>query len=109
MAQHDRIIDWLSSQPNVDTFGHAEQAALIAPRPFMIERGYVDGVGLDEWVSFEYAKVNRLYAKLWIPKQTEIEYFDSPHTIHGVGTMTFLHRHLNWPEPQPAPENSGRP
>ncbi len=175
VAQHDRIIDWLSSQPNVDasrigfyglsyggctatvvpaiveryalsicsgafnewiwkcvttdwrssymytgeyekpyfnqglTFGHAEQAALIAPRPFMVERGHVDGVGLDEWVAFEYAKVNRLYAKLRIPTLTEIEYFDGPHTIHGIGTMSFLHRHLNWPEPQSAAESRGRP
>ena len=25
----------------------------IAPRPFMVERGHDDGVGLDEWVAFE--------------------------------------------------------
>ena len=28
----------------------------------------------------------------------EIEWFDGPHTINGVGTFKFLHRHLNWPE-----------
>jgi hypothetical protein len=81
------------------TFGHAEMAALIAPRPFMVERGHDDGVGLDEWVAFEYAKVNRLYARLGIPERTAIEYFRGPHTIHGVGTFAFLHRHLAWPEP----------
>jgi len=81
------------------TFGHAEMAALIAPRPFMVERGHDDGVGLDEWVGFEYAKVNRLYARLGVPERTGIAYFRGPHTIHGVGTFAFLHRQLAWPEP----------
>jgi cephalosporin-C deacetylase-like acetyl esterase len=165
IAQHDRILDWLSTQPNVDpsrvgfyglsyggktamrvpamldryavsvcsgdfnewiwknattdsersymftneyempefnlgpTFSYAEMAAMIAPRPFMVERGHDDTVAIDEWVAFEYAKVNRLYAKLRIPHRTQIEYFVGPHTINGVGTFQFLHRHLNWPEP----------
>src|SRR5262249_26139189 len=42
-----------------NTFSHAEMAALLAPRPFMVERGHDDGVGLDEWVDYEYAKVRR--------------------------------------------------
>lgn len=82
------------------TFNHAEMAALIAPRPFMVERGHADGVGIDEWVSFEYAKVRRLYDRLGIRDLTQIEYFNGPHTIHGVGTYSFLHRHLAWPEPK---------
>jgi hypothetical protein len=24
------------------------------------------------------------------------EFFDGPHTIHGVGTFAFLHEHLAW-------------
>jgi hypothetical protein len=80
------------------TFGYAEMTALMVPRPFMVERGHNDGVGIDEWVAYEYAKVNRLYSKLKIPDLTEIEYFNGPHTIHGVGTFRFLHRHLQWPE-----------
>jgi len=82
------------------TFNYAEMAALIAPRPFMVERGHRDGVGLDEWVAFEYAKVRRLYADLKIADRTEIEYFDGPHEIHGVGTLRFLHKHLKWPAPR---------
>jgi hypothetical protein len=81
------------------SFGYAEMVALMVPRPFMVERGHNDGVGIDEWVAYEYAKVRRLYDKLRIPHRTEIEYFDGPHTIHGVGTFKFLHRHLSWPEP----------
>ena len=72
-------------------------AALIAPRPFMVERGHKDGVAPDEWVAYEYAKVRRLYAALDIPEKTEIEFFQGPHTINGKGTFEFLHRHLKWP------------
>jgi hypothetical protein len=83
------------------TFNYAEMAGLIAPRPFMVERGHHDGVAPDEWVAFEYAKVRRLYADLNIPDRTSIEFFDGPHTIHGVGTFKFLHDQLKWPEPKP--------
>jgi dienelactone hydrolase len=165
LAQHDRILDWLSEQPFADpsrigfyglsyggktamrvpslldryalsicsadfnewikknvtvdsgysymftgeyempefnlghTFNYAEMAALVAPRPFMVERGHDDGVAPDEWVAYEYAKVRRLYAKRGIPERTEIEFFNGPHTINGAGTFKFLHRHLKWPEP----------
>jgi dienelactone hydrolase len=80
------------------TFNYAEMAALIAPRPFMVERGHDDGVGLDEWVAYEYAKVRRFYDKLGVGDRTEIEFFNGPHTINGQGTYDFLHRHLNWPK-----------
>lgn len=79
-----------------NTFNYAEMAALIAPRPFMVERGHHDGVAPDEWVAYEYAKVRRLYAGLKIPDRTTIEFFDGPHTINGVGTFQFLREKLNW-------------
>ncbi len=83
------------------TFNYAEMAALIAPRPFMVERGHFDGVAPDERVALEYAKVQHLYqAKLKLADQTEIEWFVGPHTIHGKRTFDFLHRHLNWPQPK---------
>lgn len=166
LAQHDRILDWLGSQPFVDperiafyglsyggktamrvpslleryclsicsadfnewavkcatvdspysylytieydmyefdlahTFNYAEMAALIAPRPFMVERGHDDGVAPDEWVALEYARVRRFYDKLGIGDRSGIEFFNGPHTINGIGTYQFLHRHLNWPEPK---------
>ncbi len=80
-----------------NTFNYAEMAALIAPRPFMVERGHRDGVAIDEWVAYEYAKVRRLYADLKIPERTRIEFFDGPHRIHGVGTFEFLRRWLGGP------------
>jgi dienelactone hydrolase len=83
------------------TFNYAEMAALISPRPFMVERGHHDGVASDETVAWEYAKIRYLYAaRLKIPERTEIEWFDGPHTINGVGTYAFLHTHLKWPPPQ---------
>ena len=80
-----------------EKFNYAEIAGLIAPRPFMVERGHDDGVGVDEWVAFEYAKVRRLYVNLGIAGRTRIEFFDGGHEIHGKGTFEFLHRHLEWP------------
>jgi len=80
------------------TFNYAELAALIAPRPFMVERGQRDLVASDEWVAFEYATVRRLYTDLRVPERTEIEFFDDGHMIHAGGTFQFLERHLGWPE-----------
>ncbi|MST00683.1 MAG: hypothetical protein EXS29_05170, partial [Pedosphaera sp.] len=80
------------------TFNYAEMGALIAPRPFMVERGHNDGVAPDEWVAYEYAKIRRIFAYLGVADRTEIEYFNGPHTINGQATYKFLHRHLRWPE-----------
>jgi dienelactone hydrolase len=82
------------------TFNYAEMAGLIAPRPFMVERGHDDGVGNDEWVAFEYAKVRRLYDRLGIGNRTAIEFFNGGHMIHGEGTFEFLHQHLDWSKPK---------
>jgi hypothetical protein len=80
-----------------NTFNYAEMAALIAPRPFMVERGHSDGVGLDEYVAFEYAKVRRLFDQMGLGDRTALEFFNGGHEIHGQGTFAFLHKHLNWP------------
>jgi len=82
-----------------NTFNYAELSWLIFPRPFMVERGHDDGVAPDEWVAYEYARTRRHYEQLGMGDRTEIEFFNGPHTIHGVGTFKFLHRHLDWPEP----------
>ncbi|WP_020468406.1 alpha/beta hydrolase family protein [Zavarzinella formosa] len=80
------------------TFNYAEMAYLIAPRPFMVERGHDDGVGSDEMVSYEYAKVRYHYAKrLGIGDRTEIEYFVGGHEIRGIGTFEFIKKHSGWP------------
>lgn len=82
------------------TFNYAEMAALIAPRPFMVERGHRDGVAPSETVGHEFAKVRFFYeSRLGLKDRAEIEWFNGPHTIHGVGTFRFLRKHLNWPKP----------
>jgi uncharacterized protein (TIGR03067 family) len=62
----------------------------------MVERGHDDGVGIDEQVAYEYAKVRRHYSRLRIPERTAIEFFAGGHEIHGRGTFAFLDRHLSW-------------
>ncbi|MDB5311385.1 MAG: Alpha/beta hydrolase family protein [Gemmataceae bacterium] len=80
-----------------NTFNYAEMAYLIAPRPFMVERGHDDGVGTDEMVSYEFAKVRYLYAnRLKIADRTEIEYQAGGHRIFGKGSYAFLAKHLKW-------------
>lgn len=81
-----------------NTFNYGEMAGLIAPRPFMVERGHDDGVAPDEWVAHEFAVVRRLYVELGIADRAEIEFFDGGHQINSEGTFRFLHRHLGWPE-----------
>ncbi|MDB4379199.1 hypothetical protein N9Z59_02705, partial [Akkermansiaceae bacterium] len=77
------------------TFNYSEMAALIAPRPFMVERGHFDGVAPDERVALEFAKVRHLYsAKLGLGERAEIEWFVGPHKINGKGTFEFLDRWL---------------
>jgi hypothetical protein len=73
---------------------HAELAMLMAPRPFMVERGHRDGVGDDEWVAYEYAKVRRFYDDAGLGDRTRIEFFDGPHRINAQGTVEFLKRFL---------------
>lgn len=80
------------------TFNYAEMAALIAPRPFMVERGHFDGVGTDDVVASEFAKVRYLYqAQLKLMDHCEIEWFAGQHEIHGQGTFEFLDKHLRGP------------
>ncbi len=82
-----------------NTFNYSEMAGLIAPRPFMVERGHDDGVAPDEWVAHEFATVRCLYVCLGIPEKTEIEFFNGGHQINSDGTFQFLHQHLNWSQP----------
>jgi hypothetical protein len=95
-----RTIEWEMPYWNLgQTFDYAEMAYLMVPRPFMVERGHLDRVGRDQWVAHEFAKVRWLYAQLGLADRVEIEFFQGGHSINGVGTFKFLHKHLNWPEP----------
>ncbi len=82
-----------------NTFNYGDLGNLMAPRPFMVERGHFDGVSIDERVAYEFAKIRRHYDILGLPERRQIEFFTGPHTIHGVGTFQFLYHFLNWCEP----------
>lgn len=90
-----RTIEWEMPYWNLGhTFDYAEMAYLMLPRPFMVERGHLDGVGRDRWVTHEYAKVRFLYAQLGLADRTQIEFFQGGHSINGEETFEFLERHL---------------
>jgi hypothetical protein len=64
----------------------------------MVERGHDDGVGIDEMVAYEYAKIRYLYAnRLKIPDRTAIEFSAGGHEIFAKGTFAFLKKHLDFP------------
>jgi dienelactone hydrolase len=75
---------------------YAELANLMAPRPFMVERGHYDEVSVDQMVASEYAKVRWFYAYMGIPEKTRIEYLSGPHMVYMQGTFEFLRQHLRW-------------
>jgi dienelactone hydrolase len=78
-------------------FSYSDLAGLIAPRPFMVERGLHDRGMPNSWVAYEYAKVKDLYVALGIADKTDIEFFDGGHEINLQGTFDFLRRFLNRP------------
>lgn len=88
-------VEWEMPYFNLgNTFGYAEMAYLMIPRPFMVERGHFDGVAPDEWVAYEYAKVRRMYDLVGLGDRTRIEFFNGGHAIHGRETFEFLRKHL---------------
>jgi dienelactone hydrolase len=76
---------------------YSDLSNLMAPRPFMVERGHRDVVAPDEWVAYEFAKTRLFYSQMKIEDRVAIEFFDGPHTINGKGTFDFLRRYLDWP------------
>lgn len=77
---------------------YAELGMLMAPRPFMVERGHHDGGAPDEWVAHEFAKVRNFYVtRMKLPGHATIEFFNGGHTINGKEAFEFLRRHLHWP------------
>jgi cephalosporin-C deacetylase-like acetyl esterase len=78
-----------------NTYDYSDMAKLIAPRPFMVERGHLDNVGRDEYVGFEFGKVRYFYDHyLKLPDRAEIHWFDNGHIINGEKTYPFLDRFL---------------
>jgi hypothetical protein len=83
-----------------NTFNYAEMAALICPRPFMVERFHHHGLFADKTYA-EFARVRLLYENLDISDKTAMTYYGSylnskPYTDRE--TFDFLHKHLRWRE-----------
>ncbi|MBP88266.1 MAG: hypothetical protein CMJ64_16370 [Planctomycetaceae bacterium] len=83
-------------------FNYAEMAALICPRPFMVERFHHDGLFADKTCA-EFAKVRLLYENLDVGRRTAMTYYGSypnntPYTDRE--TFDFLHEHLSWRIPK---------
>lgn len=75
-------------------FNYAEMAALIAPRPFMVEYGYKDGIGSAEWIGYEFGKVRKHYDLSGLSDRLDIDLFNGVHEINAVKTYPFLDKHL---------------
>ena len=73
---------------------HGEFAALICPRPFMVEGGDVDLVTPYAWAMQQYARVRRLYAALKIGDRLAIHWGHGGHQIYATRTIAFLERWL---------------
>jgi hypothetical protein len=78
------------------TFNYAEMAALIAPRPFMVERGHFDGVAPDETVGYEFAKVRHL-----VRRAPEAAAGPLPHRMVRRAPQNQRRRHLRVPASPP--------
>ncbi|MDR1479268.1 MAG: dienelactone hydrolase family protein [Planctomycetaceae bacterium] len=78
-----------------NTFDHSDMARLIAPRPFMVERGHNDGVSSDELVSYEFGKVRYYYDMfLKMPERAEILYLPDGHVPYVTPILPFLDKWL---------------
>lgn len=89
-TQEYELVEWDMAH----VANHAELAMLVAPRAFMVERGHRDGVGIDEWVSYEYSRVRRFYDELGIGDRTGIAFFNGPHRVDGPAVTAFLRKYL---------------
>jgi cephalosporin-C deacetylase-like acetyl esterase len=78
----------------LNQLGHAELAALQAPRPYMVENGLRDPVSPKLWVEAEFAKVREVYARLGASDQAALCHFDGEHRFWGEESLIFLHKHL---------------
>jgi dienelactone hydrolase len=82
-----------------NTFNYAEMAALICPRPFMVERFHHHDLFADKTCA-EFAKVRLLYENMGVADRTAMTYYGSyqnktPYSDRE--TFDFLHKHLRWP------------
>ncbi|MBL8850986.1 MAG: dienelactone hydrolase family protein [Planctomycetaceae bacterium] len=81
------------------TFNYGDLAALICPRPFMVEDFHHHGIAADR-ARGEYGRVELLYENLGIADRTRYTHYAgwNPPAEHGDReTFDFLHEQLAWP------------
>jgi dienelactone hydrolase len=84
-------------------FNYAELAALICPRPFMVEDFNGDDL-IGRGARAEFAKVQLLYEGLGLGDRVALTYypnFQGQTEYRPRKTFEFLHTHLGWPEKGP--------
>jgi dienelactone hydrolase len=76
------------------TFEHVDIAALIAPRPLLIESGTEDNIFPAKVAAEEHVRLAKVYRALGAGDRTEIEVLDGGHAWHGLRAYPFLTTHL---------------
>jgi dienelactone hydrolase len=81
--------------PGVLNLGElSDLAALIAPRPCLIEHGTRDPIFPIEHVKKTVAKAKRAWKIFGMPENLQTDYFPGDHQIHGKEAYRFLRKHL---------------
>jgi len=81
--------------PNLLKFGdHTEIAALIAPRPLLIESGTRDPIFPIKTTLKTFRKLKRIYKLLGAEDSLDIDVFDGAHTFSGRKSLTWFTRWL---------------
>jgi dienelactone hydrolase len=71
---------------------HVDLAALVAPRPLLIETGTDDDLFPAPVARSEFAKLRQVYAALGVPDRLEHDVFAGGHEWHGAEAYPFLER-----------------
>ena len=72
----------------------SDLAALIAPRPLLVEHGTRDDIFPIEHVKSAVARARRAWKLLGAQDQFETDYFEGRHRINGPAAFEFLAKHL---------------
>jgi dienelactone hydrolase len=78
----------------LNRFDHTQLIAAMWPRPVCIEYGSDDQVTTPQWHERAWKEV-KAFADSWgVNDKIVDDKFNGPHSIHGIGTFTFLDRWL---------------
>jgi dienelactone hydrolase len=72
------------------SFGDAELASLICPRPLLVEHGKQDRIGWWEDVRDEFVRARSFYERLRIPERARLAIHEGGHVADGTEALPFL-------------------